>query len=173
LTTNQLQFNLFNTKSILILKFIIKMKKLIGLFILIAAFISCKKEAFEIAQNTVSHNDIIGKWEMIRYQDLDANDDRLKPDAAFALGSMIVEFKADSTIAGRENCNTISGIFLISNQKIKISGIGRTKINCNLSWVQLFYNVFDAQEMCFINKSGDIITLISQNKFKKATLKKI
>jgi hypothetical protein len=151
------------------------MKKLFSSFILITAFISCRKETtFELTQSRVSHTDIVGKWDMIRYQDLEANDDRLKPDASLSLGSMILEFKADSTIGGRENCNEISGRFLISaNQKVKIFDIGKTKLNCNFSWVQLFYTVFDAQEMCFINKSGDILTFISENKFKKATFKKI
>jgi hypothetical protein len=149
------------------------MKKLIGLFILISVSISCKKDNFEIESYTVSHSDIIGKWDMIRYQDLDAGDDRLKPDAAFSLGSMIVEFKADSTIVGRENCNSISGKFLINSQRIQFSKTASTLVGCNLSWISLFYNVFDANQMCYINKSGDIITLISENKYKKVTLKKI
>ena len=149
------------------------MKNLITLFILISGLIACKKETFPIAQTTITHNDILGKWEMIRYQDLDIHDDRLKPDVALGLGTMIVEFKADSTISGKENCNTIQGNFLITNQKIKISNISRTKVGCAQEWVKLFYNVFDANETTFINKSDGILVFISANGFKKVTMKKI
>lgn len=149
------------------------MKNLITLFILISGLIACKKETFPIAQTTITHNDILGKWEMIRYQDLDINDDRLKPDLALGLGTMIVEFKTDSTILGKENCNTIQGNFLITNQKIKISNISRTKVGCAQEWVKLFYNVFDANETTFINKSDGVLIFISANGFKKVTMKKI
>jgi heat shock protein HslJ len=133
---------------------------------------SCQKETFTRPTTTLSHAEILGKWEMIRYQDLDVNDDRLKPNDS-ALGSMVVEFKQDSTVTGRENCNDIQGNFLITNQKIKIFNIGKTKVGCTDAWVKLFYNVFDQNQTTYISKSGDILTLISENTFKKVTLKKI
>jgi hypothetical protein len=148
------------------------MKNLITLLLIIGLY-SCKKETFTVNDSTITHNDILGKWEMIRYQDLDTNDDRLIKTGDPILGMMIVEFKADSTIAGKENCNTIQGNFLITNQKIKIFNVGKTKVNCSQDWVKLFYKPFDQNETAFINKSDGIITFISSSGFIKVTLKKI
>jgi heat shock protein HslJ len=148
------------------------MKNLITL-LLIIGFIACKKETFTVNTSTITHNDILGKWEMIRYQDLDTNDDRLIKTGDPILGTMIVEFKADSTIVGRENCNSIKGNFLITNQKIKIFNIGSTLVGCSRDWVKLFYKPFDQAETAFINKSDGVITFISSSGFIKVTMKKI
>jgi heat shock protein HslJ len=151
---------------------LLKMKK-IAFFLFILGIFACKKETFTVNSSTITHNDILGKWEMIRYQDLDTNDDRLIKTGDPILGTMIVEFKADSTIGGKENCNTIQGNFLIMNQKIKIFNVGKTKVGCAQDWVKLFYTPFDQAETAFINKSDGVITFISSSGFIKVTMKKI
>ena len=148
------------------------MKNILTL-LLILGMSACKKETFTVNDSTITHNDILGKWEMMRYQDSGTNDDRLIQSGDPILGTMLVEFKADSTISGRENCNTIQGKFLITNQKIKIFNIGKTKVGCSQDWVKLFYKHFDQNETAFINKSDGIITFVSSSGFIKVTMKKV
>ncbi len=150
------------------------MKKLITFLSLIIYFSACikDKEQFAIDQNTVTESDIIGKWEMVRYQDTDTNLDRLKPNDV-SLGSMIIEFKADNKISGNENCNGLGGDFNIKNKKITINFTAKSLVGCSEAWTQYFYRVFDQNSAANFNKSGDIFQLISEDLYKKVTLKKI
>jgi heat shock protein HslJ len=119
------------------------MKKLRLLIVFLSiAFLSCSKKEFKLESTVVSTNEVLGKWKLVRYEDLETGEDLTQPDVKI-YGEMTITFKADSTASGRINCNSFFNTFSIQDGKLSVKNGGQTLVGCDESWALNFYKVFE------------------------------
>jgi heat shock protein HslJ len=148
-------------------------KSLLLIALLSMTILSCSKKEFTVEPTVVSINEVLGKWKLVRYEDLATCEDLTQPDAK-KYGEMTMTFKADSTARGLINCNGRLFLYLISEGKMSLSKQATTDVGCDESWANNFYKVFESPDNSpHISVNGTVLTLVSENLKRKVTMNKL
>jgi heat shock protein HslJ len=150
-----------------------KVKKTFLLIALLSmTILSCSKKEFTVEPTVVSISEVLGKWKLVRYEDLTTGEDQTQPEVKI-YGEMTMTFKADSTAIGRINCNSHFNTFSIQGGKLILKGGGATLVGCDESWAENFFKVLrNPDNSPNISVNGAVLTLVSANLKRKVTMNK-
>ncbi len=149
------------------------MKKLIFYcFFLGMIGVSCRNE-FEVEPSNTSLEQLLGRWKLTRYQDLNTQEDIGQPSDPL-LGEMWIHFNEDGTAGSKLNCNGGGCNYSLNGNRITLSPTIMTQVGCNSDWVDLFFKVFENPDNApFVTVNGLTLTLISENQKRKVTMMKL
>ncbi len=151
------------------------MKKLVLYAMLFAyCLIACKKETtFTADANVTSVSQLMGTWQMTRYQDLETKEDMSQPDVNI-FGTFKLTFSSDSTAQGRTPYNSLYLSYRINVNKLMVINAATSLVGCNETWTDKFYNIFkNPSNSPYLTVNENTLTLVSENLKRKVTMTKI
>ncbi len=93
-------------------------------------------------QGEVLDHEIVGSWEVIRYEDLDGSNQTFSPDNE---NPVVINFSDSLRFSGNTNNNEFEGDFTVNDTSIFITGFVTTAVS-ETDWGMMFYDALrDAQ----------------------------